>query len=221
MAAVAGVLLASSAQAAGPLCAGGGDRATDATVSCADFELRYGSRTIEDANIQSVYGENAHGILMVEAGPQILRVFEVDLGFGLYRKFDRASGSSGLESEVQTMLSLWPVSLGGTFRLHLLDEQLIVPFVRGGVDYIMFGERWDNGTGGRNVVKGARFGNHIAGGVNILLDPFAPGRASLLEAQTGINDTFLTIEYRRTSAMAESGFDLSGTNLSVGIKLDY
>ncbi|TNE84369.1 MAG: hypothetical protein EP330_29580 [Deltaproteobacteria bacterium] len=198
-----------------------GQRGTDMTPTCADFEIRYGSRTIEDADIQSVYGSNAHGILMFEAGPQIHRLVELDLGFGLYRKFDRAVSSDGLSSDVDTMLTLWPLSLSGTFRLQLMDEQLLVPFVRGGLDYVMFGERWDDGAGGRDFVKGAKLGNHWGAGVNLLLDPFAPGRASLLEAQTGINDTFITIEYRRTTVNPGEGFDLSGSNVSVGLKLDY
>ncbi|MCO4744617.1 MAG: hypothetical protein KC912_07510 [Proteobacteria bacterium] len=223
---VVGGLLASTAASAGnPLCAPGknadGEGKGDMTPTCADFELRYGSRTVEDESVQAVYGNKAHGILMLEAGPQFFRVVELDLGFGLYRKFDRATSASGGESEVTTMFTLWPVSLGGTLRLQVFDEQLVVPFVRGGFDYIMFGERWDDGAGGKNAVKGAKFGNHYGFGANILLDPFAPGRASLLEAQTGINDTFLTIEYRKTNVKPGEGFDLSGSNVSVGIKLDY
>lgn len=217
----AGLLTSTVASAENPLCAGGGEKSKDMTPTCADFELRYGSRSIDDPSIQSVYGSKSHGILMIEAGPQFFRVLEVDLGFGLYRKFDRANSVDGELSDVVTMLSLWPLSLGATARLQIFDEQLVVPFVRGGFDYIMFGERWDDGAGGKASVRGAKFGNHWGIGANILLDPFAPGRASLLEAQTGINDTFITIEYRKINARQGEGFDLSGSNVSVGIKLDY
>ena len=59
-------------------------------------------------------------------------------------------------------------------------------------------------------------------GGNLLLDTFAPGRASLLEAQSGINDTYVVFEFR-SQDIGEAREELSfkGTSYTVGLKFDY
>jgi hypothetical protein len=116
------------------------------------------------------------------------------------------------------------------FRLQILDEQLIVPDIRAGLDYLVWNELDDNFAGGKDKVHGAKVGTHWAIGGGLLLDAFAPRRASLLEAQTGVNDTFLQVEWRkmyiddRTAPWktgAGEGLVFSGTEFTVGLKLDF
>ena len=58
-------------------------------------------------------------------------------------------------------------------------------------------------------------------GVNILLDVFQPGRASRLEANSGITDSYISIEWRKQSVGTGSGLSFSGEAVMIGLKLDH
>ncbi len=125
-------------------------------------------------------------------------------------------------------LTMIPLSLDATFRLQVLDEQMVVPFVRGGFDYVLWNSSSDPGSGADpEKVHGAKQGRHYGGGVAILLDPLGPARASLLETQSGINDTYLVMEWRKqviTKAAAggdDTGMSFSGTMTTFGLKMDF
>lgn len=202
----------------------------DMTPARANFEVRYGVINLADENIDAVYGGKPTNLLQAEIGPQLWRVAEVDLGFGFLQTLAHTVDSSGAASGDRTMLTWWPLALDVTLRGHILDEQPIVPHVRLGYDYVIWSELSDQLGGGKRSVKGAKSGTHTALGASILLDLAQPGRASLLEAQTGINDTWITFEWRRQSVDArsrpwsgatEGGLDFSGNAFMVGLKLDY
>jgi hypothetical protein len=196
-----------------------------------NFELRYGNfLSLADDDIKQVYGDSGHNMLQLEFGPQFFRFFEVDLQVGFYQELATTVSASGDPSDVKTMLTWFPLGLSGTFRLQILDEQVVVPHARLGADLVPWTELTDNGTGGKDRLAGSKVGHHYAFGASLLLDIFAPARASLLEAQTGINDTYVTIEWRRQnidsrtlpwSPASSDGFDFSGSMLTVGLKLDY
>ncbi len=205
----------------------------DMTKQRGNVELRYGPYlSLNDPNITDVYGTSGHELLQLEAGPQLTRFVEVDLEVGFYQELAFALDANGEPSVDRTMLTAFPFGLSGTFRLHVVDEQLFVPYARVGLGALHFTELTDDGAGGKNRVYGMKFGQYHAFGLNILLDILDRGRASLLEAQTGINDTYLCIEWRRqamdsrtypwspTPASPE-GFVFSGDLLTVGLKLDY
>ena len=205
----------------------------DLTKQSGDFELRYGGMSLADPILQDVYREAQSNILQVEFGPQFFRVFEADVGVGFLQELSHKVDTNGVSSGERTMLTWWPaLMLDGTARLHIIDEQLIVPYVRGGFDWVIWSEKSDNTAGGKDVVRGNKFGNHFGVGASLLLDLFQRNRASLLEAQTGINDTYLTFEWRRQRIDQRDmpwspgpnkieGLDFSGTMFTVGLKLDY
>ncbi|MCA9567531.1 MAG: hypothetical protein KC656_06795 [Myxococcales bacterium] len=218
---------------ASALAADDGERRStgDMTKQSGDFEIRYGPfLKLDDTAITDVYGKTGHEMLQVEFGPQITRLFEIDFEVGFYQELAYAQSTGGTASSQRTMLTWYPLGLSGSARLHLVDEQMFVPFARLGMDYVYFAELTDNASGGKDKVSGSKLGNHYALGASLLLDIFAPARASLLEAQTGINDTYLTVEWRRQNIDArkapwasavDDGFDLSGSMLTMGLKLDY
>lgn len=195
----------------------------DYTPTRGDFELRYGPVTFQDSGgpVEQVYGKTGHEVLMMEFGPQLFRVLEFDVGIGFYQELAWTIDASGAASSDRAMLTWWPAHATGTFRLQLLDEQFLVPYASYGVDYLMWSELTGPVGGDKSKLKGAKFGTHWALGGNLLLDTFAPARASTLEAQTGINDTFLVVDWRRVTVGDGTGLDLSGTWLTIGLKLDY
>ncbi|MBT3217774.1 MAG: hypothetical protein HN348_01675 [Proteobacteria bacterium] len=193
----------------------------DSTKSWGDFEIRYGGITLKDDNINTVYGETGNQILQMEFGPQIFRLVELDVGLGFFQELAFTVDEAGAASSERTMMTWYPITADATLRLHFWDEQPIVPFARYGLDYVFWNEKWDNGSGGKDKIFGAKWGTHFAFGGNLLLDIFARGRASLLEAQTGINDTFITVEWRRQKIDNDTGFVFSGDSITVGLKLDF
>lgn len=196
----------------------------DETPAWSSFELRYGSIAYADDSLKTIYGDRS-GILYLEAGPQIFRVFEIDLGLGYLGDKGNTVDSGGTVSTEEVRMNWLPLSLGGTLRLHILDEQPIVPYALAGGDWVFWRETPLDADGAARPaarVKGSKFGWHWGAGGNILIDNLAPRRASRLEATTGINDTWLSIEYRQQFiARGGPGLDLSGWSISAGLKLDY
>jgi hypothetical protein len=231
----AGALLLSGAAWAGPSDPARGSTRNanrDMTKATGNIEVRYGNVFLADPNIRAVYGGRigsddtspqgtGNGLLQVEFGPQIFRIMELDFGIGFFQALANTVDSEGSPSSEKTMLTWYPLSVDGTLRAHFFDEQFLVPYARYGYDYIIWNEKWDDGAGGKNKISGAKAGSHYGYGVSILLDTFARERASLLEAQTGINDTFITVEWRRQAVDSGSGLIFSGEAITVGLKLDF
>lgn len=255
--AASGVALAAPAHAAdedGPK--------RDDTKSYGSFELRYGGYNFDDhlANgtacddlstptgtcaIREVYGSSGKGMLTVGFGGDLLAmlqkdegkyrptsVLQADIQLGFLQRLATTVGSSGAASDEKTMITVWPIGVGLKARLHLLDEQILVPYVRAGADVLAWSEKWDNSSGGKDKLAGTKYGGNLAVGGQILLDGIARSRASLLEAQTGVNDTYFTIEYRRndtcipwkcakTATQDESGLSFSGSELTFGLALGF
>lgn len=216
------------------------DSKGDTTPQRGDFELRYGVlnyRPIplpnggEDVNpIETVYNRNPHNILQIEFGPQIGRFVEFDLGIGFSQELSTSIAEGGAASTQKTMLTWWPLTADASLRAHIVDEQIFVPAVRYGFDYLLWGELTDNASGGKDRVTGAKIGHHYAFSGQILLDVLSKGRASMLEAQSGINDTYLVIEWRRQNvdqrrypwgAPVKYGLDFTASLFTVGFKFDY
>lgn len=202
----------------------------DTTSASADFELRYGVIFLDDPSINDVYRNNPTNLLSAEFGPQIYRVAEVDFGIGFFQELSNTVTPDLVASADRTMLTWYPLYVDATLRAHILDEQPAVPFVRYGWDYVMWSEKDDDGAGGKNSLSGAKFGTHASLGVNLLLDLLQPSRASFLEARTGINDSWLTIEWRSQaidarrrpwSGPSEEGLSFGGNAVQVGLKLDW
>ncbi len=203
----------------------------DITRARGNFEIRYGNISLEDDNIARVYSEKPTNLLMAEVGGQIYRVVELDVGFGFFQELAHTISAAGEPSGDKTMLTWWPLMADASLRGHIIDEQPVVPFFRYGWDYVPWSEKTDNAAGGKDVIRGAKLGTHWAVGGAILLDLIGPRRASLLEAQTGINDSWITVEYRdqviddrKTPWSGPSGdpqLVFSGESLTVGLKIDY
>ena len=209
----------------------------DDTPQWGQFEARYGPVWLEDQRITEIYSgsfdaDNAFNhvgqTLQFEAGPQFFRVVELDFGVGNYRKADLMQDETGSESTQKTVLNWIPLSVGVTGRLHFVDEQLLVPYVSYGRDWIVWSEKTEVSEGVMEGVSGVKYGWHWAAGLSIMLDIFDFSRASLLEATYGINDTYLTIEYREQTidkgSQVSDGQDqlsFSGRMVTAGLKFDF
>jgi hypothetical protein len=193
-----------------------------------DIELRYGPMFPSNESVTSVYGSSGHGVAWIEGGVRVTRFAELDVGAGFYQELSTkvAQGDSDYHSAEHTMLTAWPLTGALTARLDIFHEQLLVPTARIGADYWLWKENWyvNPDVGGDSEMTGGEWGWHYGFGANLLLDRFDPRRASWLEAISGIDDTYLVVDWRRTTLGAFGTGDgvslLDGSMLTVGIKLD-
>jgi MYXO-CTERM domain-containing protein len=193
----------------------------DGTSAWANVEIRYGVLALpEDNVIRRVHGNTS--ILHVEVGPQIFRFVELDFGAGIVQQTDQRLSQDGQSRGLgETQLQIVPLAISGTFRLHILDEQLFVPYASAGLDWWVWRQRQGlPDAEERDVLTGSDMGWHFSVGGQFLLDTFGRERASLLEAQTSINDSWLTFEYRRQRFPNSQGFDFSADVFTAGLKFD-
>jgi len=194
----------------------------------ADIELRYGPFFPSSDSLTTVYGDSGHGVMWIESGIRITRFFEVDAGVGFYQELSTKVSVADVDyhSAEHTMITAWPFSGSLTGRLDILHEQFLVPTARIGMDYWLWRENWyvNPDVGGGSELSGGKLGWHWGVGVNVLLDRFDPKRASWLATSAGIDDTYLVIDWRKTTLDAFG--DASGTGLldgsmiTIGLKLD-
>jgi hypothetical protein len=196
----------------------------DSTPAWASFEAGYEFLVVSQTGLRDVYGP-MFGNVRLEAGPQFFRVLELDLGVGILTKKGNTLDDSGAESTEVAKMTWVPLSLGATARIHILDEQPVVPYVSAGLDWVFFRENALDAEGVADKstrITGSKNGWHWGVGANILLDLFAPARAGRLEAITGINDTWLVVGYKQQRVGPnDGGFDFSGWAMTVGVKVDY
>jgi hypothetical protein len=198
------------------------DRANrDLTSAWGNFEVRYGVITLRDENLTRVYGAGGNNVLFLEIGPQIYRFLELDLGAGFFQELAFTVDAQGNPGSQRTMITAIPLAVTPVLRAHFLDEQFLVPYAGLGMSWWMWNEKVDNAAGGKDTISGSKFGWHWSVGLNLLLDTFSRSRASMLEAQTGINDSWFTIEFRRQVIEGDQGIFFSGDVITAGLKLDF
>ena len=107
---------------------------------------------------------------------------------------ESTESSSTTTSLNSSALLSWPLQLDLMVGVDILDEQPIVPYGRLGLDMLAWTSRTDD-----EDIRGMRGGWHWAVGIARLLDAIIPRRAAQAQASTGVDDAFITFEYRKVS----------------------
>jgi hypothetical protein len=119
-----------------------------------------------------------------------------------------------------TEFQIAPVDLNLTYRLAYFKNQFLVPFGRAGLDFYFFRERKEGDT----TISGYRTGYHFAFGGALLLDWLSPESGVNLDLECGINNTYLTFEYRYSHINdfnKKHDFDFSTETWFGGIMFEY
>jgi hypothetical protein len=109
-----------------------------------------------------------------------------------------------------------PIQVEGSARLLLWKTQIVVPYLRGGFDGVIWTESWDD-----ERMTGIKWGVHAAGGAQFRL-PFpeinAPGR---MVGDPVLDDIYLHVEgwARSASNFGSAGLDLSAAGGAIGLTL--
>lgn len=193
------------------------------TPRTSSMQVRVGSTQLTDDTLNEVFGSSGHTLFAFDYAWS-RRFLEVGVGTGWMREEGWQVSTSGDASVDADNLTLIPFNASITGRLEIFPEQFLVPFGRIGGDATLFLEDWDvpADSGDQNTLTGMKYGWHYGGGLALLLDTFDRGAASTLEARTGINDTYVVAEYRKTNMLTQDeGFDLSRQDLTFGLKFDF
>lgn len=117
--------------------------------------------------------------------------FGFEVGVGYIGSGGRSVGTtSGQVSSDRFDFTMIPLENSLTFRADFMEDQLLVPYVKAGPDYVIFRE---NSQG--SVTKGVKYGLHTAIGLQILMDRIED-LSDTMEQSLGVNDVYLTLESR-------------------------
>ena len=143
---------------------------------------------------------------------------DVGLGVGYWEKYGRGHSASGLGSD-STALKIIPTRLSLTYRFDQLAERFrwlpIAPYVRVSLDRYNW---WvNNGSGATANANGksgsgATNGYSLSGGIAVLLDSIDPDLAREADRDTGINHTYLFVDFTKSYIRdfgSSSSWDLS------------
>lgn len=185
-------------------------------------QVRYGRIEFAENNeITEVFGESGNQLFMVETGPTWRGIVGLDLGIGFFNEVGYKIGESGESSDETDRLTAIPITAGATVRLDVLKEQPLVPYAAAGVDYWMWRDKWEDDSS-EDTLTGGKMGWHYALGGQILLDLFDQNRSSAVQARTGIDDSYITVEWRKQSVGAnEDGLDFSASAITGGLRFHY
>lgn len=224
------VLLLALLLPASALAEGGKDEAAPESRKLFTTSLNFGGLFLEDTNIQSIYGSQGRFFTQLTFGIVPLSKYihlEIDVSIA----FSQFSGQqvfveTGAGSADKVMLTLFPVTVDLLVGVDIADEQPVVPYGGVGFNYTLWRE---NEHGGGQEWSGDKLGISGFFGAAFLLDVIEKHRSRALDASTGINDAYLTLEGRyrkvdgqiRDGALVTDGLNFGGWSVMGGVKLAY
>ncbi len=144
--------------------------------------------------------------------------YGIEAGIGAMTKNGSALGSTTNEqSNDHFNLFLLPMESNLVWRADYAKRQYVIPFARGGIDYVFFRENV-RGT----ITKGMKYGYHAGGGLQLSFYDIL--REPSWDEDYGINDICLTMEaryswinnFKKPDAI---GMDLTGALYSLGFMI--
>lgn len=194
-------------------------QAEEASPQWMTTELKGGFWIPASAELKRFFDPFVHMFGMLEQGFLYQSKLGVELGIGFLSENGNAiSATTGERSSDKFNLFLLPLETNITFRADFLEDQLLVPYVKFGGDYVFFRQNL-KGT----VVKDWKFGIHGVLGLQILLDMLDRDTKSTMERDWGVNDVYFTIEgrYNYINNFGGGGLNLSSYMVCFGLLFEY
>ena len=160
----------------------------------------------------------------------ILGPISLGISAGLWSVSGEAVPIDGSTAEASdtTEMEIYPLAVQVSYRLDAFAENFpIAPVVRAGVDYYLW--RILNGNGdvanfdATNQAMGGTHGWHYAIGFHLLLDALASDMARDFNYNAGVQNSFITFEYRSSQVDdfgSADSFRLGDDSYFVGLALD-
>lgn len=139
----------------------------------------------------------------------------VGIGFS-YQKIQDVD----LGEDRRASLALYPLETYLSYRFDYVADQFLVPFVRGGGRVTLVQQSSTTG-GGRAGTQGYPAWDYGAG-IQLCLDVLDPGSAHYFDRSSGVNATFLTVEYLRSVPMGRTAnLALEHQELRAGLRFEF
>jgi hypothetical protein len=149
-----------------------------------------------------------HGVGTVEGG----------LSAGYWEMYGHGHLADGSVAADSTALKVVPLSLMLTYRFDWVAEQVgvpLAPYVRVSLDRMQW---WVTKGSGDSTQSGATHGYSFTGGMALLLDFFDPSLAREMDRDTGINHTYLFVDFTKSHIDdfgSKTSWDLSDTSTAI------
>ena len=181
----------------------------------AAFEVRFGPYTpnVDDefgggaTPYEDTFGDDTRWMIGLEVDWQAIRIdhfgsFGPGVGWGYTTaSADAPLSSSGDRSEQETSLSIMPMYAVGVLRVDVLTHDLhipLVPYAKAGLGFAMWwsGDADESGRDDQGTIgRGLSYGFQWALGIMLHLDPLDRGSARTMDLETGVNNSYLFIEW--------------------------
>jgi hypothetical protein len=181
------------------------------------FEFKFGEFIPTDSSTKGFLTTCCNDQYELEWGLLFDSKYGIELGIGfMFEERNAVGGTNGAVSQDRFNFMTFPIQNSFTFRADFKENQIIVPYVKAGPDYVLFRE---NVRGA--VTKGIKYGLHGTAGLQILLEFM--DQAWDMEKSWGVNDVYLTLEaeYAYINSFKSTGLDLSGWKFSGGFLFEF
>lgn len=171
------------------------------------------------------YDSTANPTLLIDYEWQLFRFglgkFGIKVGTGFYvaqgnGHFENPPPNAQTPRERFTLL-IFPTSLGGVARFQVWDDQLIVPYVDGGITAFGMTEMRDDDQGPK---FGGALASYFALGGQLNLSRFDAVARAQLDREYGINRIYLVGEYRTVISL-NSTFDFTSDLINGGFLMEF
>ncbi len=170
----------------------------------------------------SVYVEYYWSFFKNKDVPNILKKARVKIGSGLLFATGQGSFNDpnyvGVDSGESLTFLAFPNNIGLHLSLEVKDKQLVVPFVTGALEYLV-GIEMQNDNLSKTKFLG-QLGAHFGGGLALSLGWLEESAKFDLDAEWGINQTYLVVELRQNIAI-QSDFNFTATFINAGIQFEF
>jgi hypothetical protein len=175
----------------------------------------------------TVFGDGRGLIFRVDASKSIFTGFgslDVGIGAGYFQKSGKGLLEDGTASADETTFKMIPLRVSLTYRFDVLALRYGIPLAPYGRFSFDRYQWWVNNGAGNTASfegkdgSGATNGYSFSGGVAFLLDFLDPGLAREMDRDTGINDTYLFVDFTKSFVSdfhSAKSWDLSDEKVTI------
>ncbi len=183
-------------------------------------EMRSGVFWPDSDEWEKVYGRDAAILSEIHLRYQLLPRLEVGGALGFLIENGQGQLRGGETSDQDYTILLVPLQFEGVYRFDFLTDQLLVPYVKAGLDLWLFREEGENDS---KEWSGTRGGFHGGVGLQLLLDRLDPEGARNFLRSTGIVNSYIVMDarYAKVDNFGSSDLDLSGWIIQAGLFFQF
>lgn len=183
------------------------------------FGFSYGQLEPASDKWKEIYEADRVSNSRISLGYRFNSALGVEVGGGYMTKNGKGKTVTGIATGAETTFQMAPVDMTLLYRLNLFPDQIIVPYIGGGLSYNLYWEKVKDGK----EMKGGMWGHHATGGAQLLLDRFDRSSAQNFKEDYGIENTYLTINATHSVINDFGGetVDLGGWNYQAGLLFEF